>query len=115
MAFDVSDDGFRQNVIVVLRVIEIIRCTLRRYFFIGQQHPQWNADAGQFQVGPSGITLGDENENQEEFFEEEFNIYQAGEFLRTVGRNKTARRASADLCFYRPCVKCILPSRIYGR
>lgn len=57
------------------RMIEIIRCTLRRYFLIGQQHPYWNADAGQFQVGPSGVTLGDEDENQEEFFEEEFNIY----------------------------------------
>lgn len=59
------------------RMIEIIRCTLRRYFFIGQQHPYWNADAGQFQVGPSGVTLGDEDENGEEFFEEEFNIYTA--------------------------------------
>lgn len=57
------------------RMIEIIRCTLRRYFLIGQQHPTWNADAGQFQVGPSGVTLGDEDENAEEFFEEEFNIY----------------------------------------
>jgi hypothetical protein len=57
------------------RMIEIIRCTLRRYFLIGQQHPLWNADAGQFQVGPSGLTLGDEDENQEEFYEEEFNIY----------------------------------------
>lgn len=59
------------------RMIEIIRCTLRRYFLIGQQHPYWNADAGQFQVGPSGVTLGDEDENAEEFFEEEFNIYRA--------------------------------------
>lgn len=59
------------------RMIEIIRCTLRRYFLIGQQHPYWNADAGQFQLGPSGVTLGDEDENQEEFFEEEFNIYRS--------------------------------------
>jgi hypothetical protein len=59
------------------RMIELIRCTLRRYFLIGQQHPTWNADAGQFQAGPSGVTLGDEDENQEEFFEEEFNIYAA--------------------------------------
>src|SRR5579871_3253384 len=40
------------------RMIEVIRATLRRYFLIGQQHPEWNADAGQFQVGPSGVTLG---------------------------------------------------------
>lgn len=59
------------------RMIELIRCTLRRYFLIGQQHPYWNADAGQFQVGPSGVTLGDEDENEEEFFEEEFNLYQS--------------------------------------
>lgn len=57
------------------RMIEIIRCTLRRYFFIGIQHPYWNADAGQFQVGPGGATLGEENANDEEMFEEEFNIY----------------------------------------
>jgi hypothetical protein len=59
------------------RMIELIRCTLRRYFLIGQQHPMWNSDAGQFQVGSSGGTLGDEDENEEEFFEEEFNLYAA--------------------------------------
>jgi len=59
------------------RMIEIIRTTLRRYFLIGQQHPEWNSDAGTFQVGPSGVTLGDEDENYEEFFEEEFNLYRA--------------------------------------
>jgi hypothetical protein len=57
------------------RLIEVIKTTLRRYFLIGQQHPYWNADAGQFQVGPDGISLGSENENDEEFYEEEFNIY----------------------------------------
>src|ERR1700722_6362231 len=57
------------------RMIEIIRCTLRRYFAIGIQHPYWNADAGQFQVGPSGATLGDEDAGDEEMFEEDFNIY----------------------------------------
>ncbi len=56
-------------------MIEIIRATLRRYFLIGQQHPEWNADAGTFQVGPSGATLGEEDENAEEFFEEEFNLF----------------------------------------
>jgi hypothetical protein len=58
-------------------MIEIIRCTLRRYFAIGIQHPYWNADAGQFQVGPSGATLGEEDAGDEEMFEEEFNIYTA--------------------------------------
>ncbi len=53
------------------RMIEIIRCTLRRYFFIGIQHPYWNADAGQMQVGPAGATLGGEGDmDNEELFEE---------------------------------------------
>lgn len=59
------------------RLIEIIRCTLRRYFYIGIQHPYWNSDAGQFQVGPSGAQLAGEEMNEEEFFEEEFNIFTA--------------------------------------
>lgn len=57
------------------RLIEIIRCTLRRYFLIGEQHPTWNADAQQFQAGPQGVTLGDEDENDEQFFEDSINIY----------------------------------------
>jgi hypothetical protein len=57
------------------RMIEIIRCTLRRYFNIGIQHPFWNSDAGQFQVGPAGATLGNEDEGSEDLFEENFNIF----------------------------------------
>src|ERR1017187_3989575 len=59
------------------RLTEIIRCTLRRYFYLGQQHPYWNSDVGQMQVGPSGATLGEEDTQGEEFFEEEFNIFTA--------------------------------------
>lgn len=80
------------------RMVEIIRCTLRRYFLIGQQHPIWNADAGQFQVGPSGLTLGDEDENQEEFYEEEFNIYAGFHevFNATFSQSPAPTRAEPD-------------------
>lgn len=72
------------------RMIELIRCTLRRYFDIGIQHPYWNADAGQFQVGPSGATLGDEDGNAEEFFEEEFNIFTANRKIFQAVFSQTA-------------------------
>jgi hypothetical protein len=80
------------------RMIEIIRCTLRRYFYIGIQHPYWNADAGQFQVGPSGPTLGDEDGNQEEFFEEEFNIFTANAkiFMAVFSQNAAPSRMEPD-------------------
>ncbi len=82
------------------RMIEIIRCTLRRYFLIGQQHPTWNSDAGQFQVGPSGVTLGDEDEkNAEEFFEEEFNIYRGYHVTCSIpsSRRRLPRPLSSSL------------------
>lgn len=80
------------------RLIELIRCTLRRYFFIGQQHPTWNSDASCFQVGPSGVTLGDEDENAEEFFEEEFNIYKgyAEVFISVFSQNAAPSRMEPD-------------------
>jgi hypothetical protein len=80
------------------RMIEIIRCTLRRYFDIGQQHPYWNADAGQFQVGPSGATLGEEDENAEEFFEEEFNLYKAYKeiFIAVFSQTAAPSRSEPD-------------------
>jgi hypothetical protein len=80
------------------RMIEIIRATLRRYFWLGQQHPYWNAEAGMFQVGPSGVTLGEEDENAEEFFEEEFNIYKAyGEvFISVFSQTAAPARMEPD-------------------
>lgn len=81
------------------RMIEIIRCTLRRYFYIGIQHPYWNADASQFQVGPAGATLGgDEDGNQEEFFEEEFNIFTANAkiFMAVFSQNAAPSRMEPD-------------------
>ena len=80
------------------RMIEIIRCTLRRYFYIGIQHPYWNADAQQFQVGPAGATLGGENSNEEEFFEEEFNIFTANAkiFMAVFSQNAAPSRMEPD-------------------
>ncbi len=80
------------------RMIELIRCTLRRYFYIGIQHPYWNADAGQFQVGPAGATLGGEDGNQEEFFEEEFNIFTANAkiFMAVFSQNAAPSRMEPD-------------------
>ena len=80
------------------RMIEIIRCTLRRYFYIGIQHPYWNADASQFQVGPAGATLGGEDGNQEEFFEEEFNIFTANAkiFMAVFSQNAAPSRMEPD-------------------
>lgn len=81
------------------RMVEIIRCTLRRYFYIGIQHPYWNSDAGQFQVGPAGATLGgSEDENSEEFFEEEFNIYTANAkiFMAVFSQNAAPSRMEPD-------------------
>lgn len=82
------------------RMIELIRCTLRRYFFIGIQHPQWNADAGQFQIGPSGDSplTGEGDLNQEELFEEEFNIFTsyAKVFMAVFSQNAAPSRMEPD-------------------
>jgi len=81
------------------RMIELIRCTLRRYFYIGIQHPYWNADAMQFQVGPAGATLGGEEDgNGEEFFEEEFNIFTANAkiFMAVFAQNAAPSRMEPD-------------------
>lgn len=82
------------------RMIELIRCTLRRYFYIGIQHPYWNADAGQFQIGPSGSNLGDDYEDgdAEEFFEEEFNIFTANAkiFMAVFAQNAAPTRMEPD-------------------
>lgn len=55
------------------RMVEIIRCTLRRYFWLGIQHGFWNADTNQLQIGPNGGTVEDLNE--EDLFAGDFNIY----------------------------------------
>ena len=82
------------------RMVEIIRCTLRRYFYIGIQHPYWNADAGQMQVGPAGDSgmSGEGDLNQEELFEEEFNIYTSYEkiFSAVFSQNAAPSRMEPD-------------------
>lgn len=80
------------------RMVEIIRVTLRRYFWLGIQHGFWNADSQQFQVGPTGGTYGGENLNQEDLFAEDFNIYTpSGKiFLAQFSQSAASSRAEPD-------------------
>lgn len=80
------------------RMVEIIRCTLRRYFWLGIQHGFWNADAQQFQVGPGGAPLGGENVTDEDLFQGDFNIYtQNGKiFIAVFSQNAASSRMEPD-------------------
>ena len=97
------------------RMIELIRCTLRRYFDIGIQHPYWNADAMQFQVGPAGATLGGEDANQEEFFEEEFNIFTANRkiFQAAFSQSAAPSRMEPDKPKDGPSIKAAAEAEKY--
>lgn len=65
------------------RMVEVIRCTLRRYFWLGIQHGFWNADSQQLQIGPNGGSV--ENLNEEDLFAGDFNIYtQNGKIFMAV-------------------------------
>lgn len=59
------------------RQIEILRCTLKRYFWIGLQHVWWDNDSQCFQVGEEGGAVNSaENLNQEQGTSvQDFNIY----------------------------------------
>jgi hypothetical protein len=59
------------------RQIEILRCTLKRYFWIGLQHVWWNNDSCCFQVGQQGGAVNTaENLNDEQGTSaQDFNIY----------------------------------------
>lgn len=74
------------------RMVEIIRCTLRRYFWLGIQHGFWNADNQQLQIGPNGGSV--ENLNEEDLFAGDFNIYtQNGKiFIAVFSQNAAPTR-----------------------
>jgi hypothetical protein len=78
------------------RMVEIIRCTLRRYFWIGIQHGFWNADTQQFQVGPNGGSI--DNLNEEDLFQGDFNIYtQNGKiFIAVFSQSAAPTRIEPD-------------------
>ena len=78
------------------RMVELIRCTLRRYFWLGIQHGFWNADTNQLQIGPNGGSA--ENLNEEDLFAGDFNIYtQNGKiFIAVFSQNAASSRAEPD-------------------
>lgn len=78
------------------RMVEIIRCTLRRYFWLGIQHGFWNADNQQLQIGPNGGSV--ENLNEEDLFAGDFNIYtQNGKiFIAVFSQNAATTRMEPD-------------------
>src|SRR6266567_2901345 len=78
------------------RMVEVIRCTLRRYFWLGIQHGFWNADTQQLQIGPNGGAV--ENLNEEDLFAGDFNIYtQNGKiFIAVFSQNAAASRMEPD-------------------
>lgn len=78
------------------RMVEIIRCTLRRYFWLGIQHGFWNADTQQLQIGPNGGST--DNLNLEDLFNGDFNIYtQNGKiFIAVFSQNAAGSRMEPD-------------------
>lgn len=76
------------------RMVEIIRVTLRRYFWNGIQHGFWNADEDTMQIGPNGGAIQGENLNDEELFQGDFNIYtQNGKmFVATFSQSAASSR-----------------------
>src|SRR5437660_1610010 len=80
------------------RMVEIIRCTLRRYFWLGIQHGFWNADAGQMQIGPQGGPIGGGDLNEEDLFEGDFNIYTPNGkiFIAVFSQNAASTRMEPD-------------------
>lgn len=81
------------------RQIEILRCTLKRYFWLGLQHTWWNNDAQCFQVGQQGGAVTSENMNDEAGVSmNDFNIYKPNGkiFTSVFAQNPASIRAEAD-------------------
>jgi hypothetical protein len=80
------------------RQLEILRCTLKRYFWKGFQHVWWNEDAKCFQVGQNGGAVVAENMNQESTAMQDFNIYKAnGKIFSSVfAQNPATVRMEPD-------------------
>lgn len=79
------------------RHLEIVRCTLRRYFWLGLQHTWWNNDLGCVQVGPSGAVVA-ENFNEESTAMQDFNIYKPNGkiFISVFAQNPATVRMEPD-------------------
>lgn len=82
------------------RQIEILRCTLKRYFWIGLQHAWWNNDSQCFQVGQQGGAMNTaENMNEEDGTSvQDFNIYKANGkiFASVFAQNPASVRSEPD-------------------
>lgn len=82
------------------RQIEILRCTLKRYFWIGLQHVWWNNDSSCFQVGQQGGAVNtSENLNQEQGTSaQDFNIFKANGkiFTSVFAQNPPSIRMEPD-------------------
>ena len=81
------------------RQIEILRCALKRYFWLGLQHVWWNNDSNCFQVGQQGGAVNTENLNQEQGTQtQDFNIFKANGkiFTSVFAQNPPAIRMEPD-------------------
>ncbi len=80
------------------RQIEIIRCTTKRYFWLGMQHVWWNNDASMFQVGAKGGAVVAENMNEENTAAQDFNIYKPNGkiFTAVFAQNPATIRSEPD-------------------
>lgn len=80
------------------RQIEILRCALKRYFWLGLQHVWWNNDAASFQVGQLGGAVVAEDLNAESTAQQDFNIYKPnGKILTAVfSQNAATVRMEPD-------------------
>lgn len=81
------------------RQIEIVRCTLKRYFWLGLQHTWFNNDLSCFQVGQQGGAVVAENYNDEGgSAHQDFNIYKPNGkiFISVFSQNPANVRAEPD-------------------
>lgn len=81
------------------RQIEIIRCALKRYFWLGLQHTWWNNDTASMQVGPQGGAVVAENFNDEDGTAmQDFNIYKPNGkiFISVFAQNPAEVRMEPD-------------------
>lgn len=82
------------------RQIEILRCTLKRYFWLGLQHVWWDQDSTCFQVGQQGgAVTTSENLNEEQGTScQDFNIYKPNGkiFASVFSQNPASIRMEAD-------------------
>src|ERR1035438_4564357 len=81
------------------RQIEIVRCTLKRYFWLGLQHTWWDNDSSCFQVGQKGGAVTAENYNDEQGTAmQDFNIYKPNGkiFTAVFAQNPATVRAEPD-------------------